>query len=80
MPISAAERQRRRRARQEAEALALRVDVPQALEAELVAAGYLLPDGVGEPEALRTAISDFLEDLSEIGLEGLSQCDSGCPA
>ena len=68
--LTAAEKARRYRARRTAGASALSVAIPHELPGRLVAAGYLEPAGVGDREALRQAVSDFLEDIAEIGVTG----------
>ena len=80
MALSPAEKQRRYRQRQAVGAMAVTVDCPRGIQADLVAAGYLVPAGVGDEEAIRTALSDLLEDLEEIGLdEALRGNGSGAP-
>ena len=65
--LTPAEKARRYRARKHADAVALSVAVPRTLEAQLVNDGYLDPAGVGDREALRQAVADFLEDVAEVG-------------
>lgn len=73
MALSPAEKQRRYRERQASGSIAVTVDMPRGLQAELVTAGYLTPAGVGDEGAIRQALSDLLEDLGELGLEGVTR-------